>query len=196
MAYNTREITHGTNNVAMGAGQDGQAGTGLIYSTGVAKFAPSTDQDNKDIFADSQSHMVLLNPKQITIEMDNYQYTKEEFEQMGYNVDTSGAMTDNGSNKPFAIQRLLKVLDAKGTETQRLEVFYNVTSSDYSENDDEDEDEINPKIYTRTLKVGGIDVNGTNVKKLVVIRNSSNATQFDKYKTKIMLPSDFATATK
>lgn len=193
MAYNTREITHGTNNVAMGAGQDGQSGTGLTFSTGVAKFAPSTDQDNKEIFADAQSHMVLMNPKQIKIEMDNYQYTKEEFEQMGYKVNATGAMTDDGSNKPFAIQRLLKVLDAAGNETQRLEVFYNVTSSDYSESDDEDEDEINPKVYTRTLKVAGIDVNGNNVKKLVVVRTAENATQFDKYKTKIMLPSDFTT---
>lgn len=190
--YDTRKITHGTNNVAMQGGADGSTGT-IIFATGITKFAPSTDQDSKTLNADAQTHMTLQNPKKLTIEISQYQYNSDELKQMGYTVDeTTGVTLDNGLYPKFAIQRLLTELDAAGNEVKKLEVYYGATSGDYSESDDEDEDEINPKVYTRTLKIDGIDVNGANVKKMMVIRTSENATTFDKYATKILTPADFA----
>ena len=49
MAYDTRQITHGTQEVTYGLSGDG---TGAVtYSTGVQKFSPSVDQDSKKIYA-------------------------------------------------------------------------------------------------------------------------------------------------
>lgn len=189
MAYDTRQITHGTQEVTYGLGGDG---TGAVtYSTGVQKFSPSVDQDSKKIYADAQTHMTLLNAKKLTIDQDNLQYTPDEMKQMGY-LDSGTGFTDNGKYPKFSVQRILDVQDDGGTVTKKLEVYYGVTSGAYTESDDEDEDEINPKVYTRTLTVTGrsFDTFG-NIKQFIVERTETNASVFDTYKTKILTPTDF-----
>ncbi|MGB4824912.1 MAG: hypothetical protein WBP82_08425, partial [Leuconostoc mesenteroides] len=94
----------------------------------------------------------------------------------------------------FAVQRILDVQDDEGTVTKKLEVYYGVTSGAYTESDDEDEDEINPKVYSRTLNVDGFDFGNGVVKQFIITRTTTNATVFDKYKTKILKPADFNTA--
>lgn len=191
MAYNTREISHGTQEVTYGLGASG--GTAVSYSTGVQKFTPAVDQDSKKIYSDAQTHMSLLNPKTLTISQDNLQYTPDEMKQMGY-VEVNGGFTDEGSYPVFAVQRILEVLKADGSSTKKLEVYYGVKSGAYTESDDEDSDEINPKVYSRTLDVDGFDFgDGKNVKQFIVERTEANAAVFDTYKTKILKPADFAT---
>jgi len=191
MAYATRTITHGTENVAMSG--SGTAGSATRFqSTGVAKFNPSVDQDSKKVNADARTHMTLTNPKKLTIEIDNYQYSDDEMLQMGY-VAVNGGFVDGGAYKPFDIQRITTVQSEDGTKTQKLDVYFNATSGAYSESDDEDDDEINPKTYTRTLDVAGTDFGDGNgvVKHFSVVRTTANATIFDTHVTKIMKPSDF-----
>ena len=119
MAYDTRQITHGTQEVTYGLGGDG---TGAVtYSTGVQKFSPSVDQDSKKIYADAQTHMTLLNAKKLTIDQDNLQYTPDEMKQMGY-LDSGTGFTDNGKYPKFSVQRILDVQDDGGTVTKKLEV--------------------------------------------------------------------------
>lgn len=190
MVYATRTITHGTENVAT------SGGTGLtatrIQSTGVAKFNPSVDQDSKDVKADSRTHMTLQNPKKLTIEIDNYQYSDDEMLQMGFSK-VNGGFVDSGSYAPFDIQRITTVDSEDGTKTKKLDVYFNVTSGSYTESDDEDDDEINPKTYTRTLTVKGRDFADDNglVKQFTIVRTTKNATVFDTHETKILKPSDF-----
>lgn len=189
MAYDTRQITHGTQEVTYGLGGEG---TGAVtHSTGVQKFSPSVDQDSKKIYADSQTHLTLLNAKKLTIDQDNLQYTPDEMKQMGY-LDSGTGFTDNGKYPKFAVQRILDVQDDRGMVTKKLEVYYGVTSGAYTESDDEDEDEINPKVYTRTLTITGrsFDTVG-NIKQFIVERTETNASVFDTYKTKILTPTDF-----
>lgn len=188
--YDTRKITHGSEQVGMATTTKGGS-TGFVNSTGVQKFAPSVDQDTKTIHADATTHMSLVNPKTLTIEMDNLQYNETEMAQMGYKL-VNGGYVDGGSYPTFDIQRILTVQSADGTTTQKLEVYYNATSTAYTESDDEDEDEINPKVYTRTLTVAGrsFDTVG-NVKQFIVERTKTNATVSDTYKTKILTPTDF-----
>ena len=188
MAYDTRQITHGTQEVTYGLAGDG-SGT-VTYSTGVQKFTPSVDQDSKKIYADAQTHMTLLNAKTLTIAQDNLQYTPDEMTQMGYLASSNG-FTDNGTYPKFAVQRILDVQDDEGTVTKKLEVYYGVTSGAYTESDDEDEDEINPKVYSRTLNVDGFNFGNGVVKQFIITRTTENATVFDTYKTKILKPSDF-----
>lgn len=190
MVYATRTITHGTENVAT------SGGTGLtatrIQSTGVAKFNPSIDQDSKDVKADARTHMTLQNPKKLTIEMDNYQYSDDEMLQMGF-TKVNGGFVDSGSYAPFDIQRITTVDSEDGTKTKKLDVYFNVTSGSYTESDDEDDDEINPKTYTRTLTVKGQDFEDGNglVKQFTIVRTKENANVFDTHETKILKPSDF-----
>jgi hypothetical protein len=188
--YDTRKITHGSEQVAMASTTEGGT-TGFVNSTGVQKFAPSVDQDTKTIYADATTHMSLINPKKLTIEMDNLQYNETEMAQMGYKL-VNGGYVDGGGYPTFDIQRILTVQSADGTTTQKLEVYYNATSTAYTESDDEDEDEINPKVYTRTLTVAGrsFDTVG-NIKQFIVERTETNASVFDTYKTKILTPTDF-----
>lgn len=188
--YDTRKITHGSEQVGMASTTTGGS-TGFVNSTGVQKFAPSVDQDTKTIYADATAHMSLVNPKKLTIEMDNLQYNETEMAQMGYKL-VNGGYVDGGSYPTFDIQRILTVQSADGTTTQKLEVYYNATSTSYTESDDEDEDEINPKVYTRTLTVTGrsFDTFG-NIKQFIVERTETNASVFDTYKTKILTPTDF-----
>ena len=163
MAYDTRQITHGTQEVTYGLSGDG---TGEVsYSTGVQKFAPSVDQDSKKIYADAQTHMTLLNAKTLTIDQDNLQYTPDEMQQMGYLASSTG-FTDNGKYPKFSVQRILDVQD-------------------------DDEDEINPKVYSRTLNVDGFDFGEGVVKQFIITRTSENSAVFDTYKTKILKPADF-----
>lgn len=189
MAYDTRTITHGTHEVAYGPAE---GGTVTSSATGVFKFAPSVDQKTKDVYADAQLHMTLLNPATLTIEQSNYQRTAEEMAQAGH-ISVNGGYTDGGTNATFSVQRILSVQQEDGTVVKKLEVFYNVTSGDWSESDDEDDDEINPKEYTRTMTVKGYDFGSGVVKKFEIERTTDNATKFDTYKTKIMVPDDFKT---
>jgi hypothetical protein len=188
MAYDTRQITHGTQEVTYGLSGDG---SGVVsYSTGVQKFSPSVDQDSKKIYADSKTHMTLLNAKTLTIDQDNLQYTPNEMTQMGYLASSTG-FTDNGNYPKFAVQRILNVQGEDGNVVKKLEVYYGVTSGAYTESDDEDEDEINPKVYSRTLNVDGFDFGNGLVKQFIITRTTANATVFDTYKTKILKPADF-----
>ena len=188
MAYDTRQITHGTQEVTYGLTGDGSGA--VTYSTGVQKFTPSVDQDSKKIYADAQTHMTLLNAKTLTIAQDNLQYTPDEMTQMGYLASSTG-FTDNGTYPKFAVQRILDVQDDEGAVTKKLEVYYGVTSGAYTESDDEDEDEINPKVYSRTLNVDGFDFGNGVVKQFIITRTTENATVFDTYQTKILKPTDF-----
>ena len=188
MAYDTRQITHGTQDVTYGLSGDGSGA--VSYSTGVQKFSPSVDQASKKIYADSQTHITLLNAKTLTIDQDNLQYTPDEMTQMGYLASSTG-FTDNGTYPKFAVQRILDVQNEDGTVTKKLEVYYGVTSGAYTESDDEDEDEINPKVYSRTLNVDGFDFGDGVVKQFIITRTAENATVFDTYKTKILKPADF-----
>jgi len=191
MVYATRTITHGTENVATtGIGSD--AASKRVQSTGVAKFNPSVDQDSKKVNADARTHMTLTNPKKLTIEIDNYQYSDEEMIQMGY-VKVNGGFIDGGSYKAFDIQRITTINSADGTKTNKLDVYFSATSGSYTESDDEDDDEINPKTYTRTLDVQGIDFGDGNgvVKHFAIVRTDENKDIFDKHETKIMYPNDF-----
>ena len=173
------------------SGGTGQTAT-RIQSTGVAKFNPSIDQDSKDVKADSRTHMTLQNPKKLTIEIDNYQYSDDEMLQMGF-TKVNGGFVDSGSYAPFDIQRITTVDAEDGTKTKKLDVYFNATSGSYTESDDEDDDEINPKTYTRTLTVKGRDFEDGNglVKQFTIVRTTENATVFDTHETKILKPSDF-----
>ena len=156
---------------------------------------PSVDQDSKNINADARTHMTLTNPKKLTIEIDNYQYSDDEMVQMGY-VKVNGGFVDGGAYAPFDIQRITTVQSEDGTKTPKLDVYYNATSGAYTESDDEDDDEINPKTYTRTLTVKGKDFDDGNgvVKHFSIVRTDENATVFDTHETKILKPTDFAPA--
>lgn len=190
--YDTRKITHGSEQVGMTTTEAGGTAT-FVNSTGVQKFAPSVDQDTKTIYADATTHMSLTNPKVLTIEMDNLQYNEAEMAQMGYKL-VNGGYVDGGGYPTFDIQRILTVQSADGSTTQKLEVYYNASSTAYTESDDEDEDEINPKVYTRTLTVAGKNFDGVgNVKQFIVERTTENAAKFDLYKTKVLTPDDFET---
>ena len=190
MVYATRTITHGTENVATSGGTD--SAVTRIQSTGVAKFNPSVDQDSKDVKADARTHMTLQNPKKLTIEIDNYQYSDDEMLQMGF-TKVNGGFVDSGPYTPFDIQRITTVDSEDGTKTKKLDVYFNTTSGSYTESDDEDDDEINPKTYTRTLTVKGRDFDDGNglVKQFTIVRTTENATVFDTNETKILKPSDF-----
>lgn len=189
MAYATRTITHGTENVAT----SGTGSNPRVQSTGVSKFSPSVDQDSKAVTADAQTHMTLTNPKKLTIDVDNYQYSDDEMVQMGY-VKSNGGFIDGGSYAPFDIQRITTVDAEDGTKTKKLDVYFGVTSGAYTESDDEDDDEINPKTYTRTLTVKGTDFNDGNgvVKHFTILRTDSNKAVFDTNEAKILKPTDFA----
>ena len=188
MAYDTRQITHGTQDVTYGLSGDGSGA--VSYSTGVQKFSLSVDQDSKKVYADSKTHMTLLNAKTLTIDQDNLQYTPDEMTQMGYLASSTG-FTDNGKYPKFAVQRILNVQGEDGNVVKKLEVYYGVTSGAYTESDDEDEDEINPKVYSRTLNVDGFDFGDGLVKQFIITRTTANSTVFDTYKTKILKPADF-----
>lgn len=188
MTYDTRTITHGTEQVTFSGEADG-----VVYSTGVSGFAPSTDQDSKKVYADARSHMTLMNAKSVKIEVSNYQYSDGERLQMGY-TKVNGGYLDTGTYPVFDVQRILTIQQEDNKTTKQLEVYYGCTSSDYTESDDEDEDEINPKVYKRTLTVAGRDFAGYgHANKFVVVRTDENAAVFDTYKTKIMTPDDFKT---
>ena len=187
MTYDTRKITHGTEQVTF----SGDAGA-VVYSTGVSRFAPKTDQDSKKVYADARTHMTLMNAKNVTIEIENYQYNDGERKQMGYTL-ANGGYVDTGIYPTFDAQRILTVQSEDGTTTKQLEVYYGCTSGDYTESDDEDENEINPKVYTRTLSVAGKDFEGFgHATKFIIERTTENAAIFDTYKTKILTPNDFS----
>lgn len=191
MTYDTRKIFHGSQEITYGG--IGKDASNVSYSTGVLGFAPTTEQDSKVIYADATTHMTLLNAKKLTIEQKNYQYTENEYAQCGYTL-VNGGEVDNGTHPSFDVQRILEVQDENGVVTKKLEVYYNVTSSDYTESEDEDEEEINPKEYTRTLTVVGRQFEGIDgtVKKFFIERTKENATVFDTYNTSILTPGAFA----
>ena len=189
--YDTRKIYHGTQKVVYTMADK----TG--HSTGVTKFAPSVDQDSKVIYADAQTHITLIAPKKLTISMENYQFTDDEMEQMGHKK-VNGGFIDTSDHPTFDIQRILIEQDENGKNTQVLEAFYNCSSTDYTESDDEDDDSINAKKYTRKITVNGRDFKvgdggaDENVKQFRIERTDQNASVFDTYPTKVLTPDDFA----
>lgn len=192
LTYDTgRNITHGTKTVIYSTGEKTVA-----TATGVQKFAPETEQESKKIFADSRTHYVVYNKQQTSISQTNVQRSKEEMLQAGFTRDGAGGYMDNGTKEPFDVQRIIQIQgiteDGKAYETERLDVFYNCTSSTWTESDDEDEDEINPKTFERTLEVAGRDFEGLGlITSYQIVRDETNKEVFDTYKEKILTPTDF-----
>lgn len=195
--YSKRTGQHGTQEVEY---QGLAEGDELTYATGVNALAPSVDQDTTTFYADAQEHLVLQNPKVLTLEQTNYQLSPEEYAQCGYTGSETQGWTDNGIYKPFNMQYILEQLDEDGNRTKVLNVFYNCVSGTYTPSDDEDEDAIALKSFTRTVTVKGLkiaDKNGKEslVKHFSVTRSEANAKVFDTYTTAILKPEDFFSAT-
>lgn len=190
--YDTRKIYHGTQLVNYA---DPAGGNSTGHSTGITKFAPSVEQKSSTIYADAQTHLTLIDPKTLTISTENYQFTDKEMEQMGHEK-VNGGFIDTTTHPAFSIQRILTEQDENGKQSKVLEAYYGCTSSDYKESDDEDGEKINPKKYSRTITVNGVNfnINGTdtNVKQFRVERTDENASVFDTYANKVLTPADFA----
>ena len=190
--YDTRKIYHGTQLVNYAAPEGGKS-TG--HSTGITKFAPSVEQKSESIYADAQTHLTLIDPKTLSISTENYHFTDSEMAQMGVEK-LNGGFVDTTTHPAFSIQRILIEQDETGKQSKVLEAYYGCTSSDYKESDDEDGEKINPKKYSRTITVNGVNfnINGTdtNVKQFRVERTDQNASVFDTYADKVLTPADFA----
>jgi uncharacterized protein YjdB len=188
MAYDTRTLTHGSKNIMY------STDTGVVTATGVKAFPISTEQESKDYYADGQIHMTLYSPSKVTVKQVNYQISPVEHVQAGEEVVAGGGFSSTGLYPVFNLQREITVHSDKG-DTLQLDVLYGVTSSTWGESDDEDEDTINPKTYTRTLTSKGLDmmINGEvkNIKHMTILRTEANAAVFDTHNSKILMPADF-----
>lgn len=187
LKYNAREITHGTHHVTY----TDLKGTKSELATGVTKFSVESEQESTPLYADGQIHMTLYNDEKITITQSNYQLSDLERNQSGEVIYADGVFASGGAKEGFNVQRLLKRKVTGGEDTLVLDAYFNVTSSNWKESDDEDEESIAAKQYERTLTVEGTDFNGKRWSHMHVERTEKNKDVFDLYKTKVLTPDDF-----
>lgn len=195
MAYDIRTIRGASEFVTYGTIAVDESGVPTVtnshFSTGVSGFTPTPSRDSEAIIADAVTHMQYYADTTWEIEVTNYQLNELEYLMEGWEKNgkggSQGVIFTDDDPEEFAIQRVFKIRHKDGTKGWRLQVFYGVTTTPH----DDDGATDSAVTLTRTLAPTGVDMLGKHITVFEVERDETNATVFDQYKTKVLLPSDF-----
>lgn len=170
-----------------------------VRDYGLVSTSITNEQTNTQIRADDSTYFTVSGARSITAEITKLS-VDEDFAaaHLGFKKMANGMIVDTGVKQPFAYYWVETVMQEDNTTTQMLTILYNcmATEGDVESNTLEDEVEAKEMTLNLTCTPSSIATDassgGNGVTMARIIRTAENATWFDTYKTKVLLPTDSA----
>lgn len=187
-------IIHGNRNFGFAPISGSTFGTPVMV-TGLVNMAIEVEQETSSIYADN---VVFCNVKgaKVRTATATLRYIPAEYlEYLGFKEMTNGMLTDTGSYPNHCIFFETTEEDCStGTLTYTLHYLYNVTGSEPTFESATDEDEVEAQEieveYDAQSSSIAVDSDGESVQYAKITRTEENATWYDTFKTKVLLPTD------
>lgn len=174
---------------------NGAFGTPIITKRNLISASNNVEQSSKPIRGDGAIKMTIQGPKKRNAEITLLQVSKEYAElALGYKTHANGGMSDTGMQSPHCIFYMTEETSEANVKTDVLHYLYNVTASIPSEEHAQDEDDPTPVNlvipYACIPSDIAKDANNNPTSYFKLARTAANATLFDTYTSKIIVPSD------
>lgn len=166
-----------------------------VMVPGLVNVTIEVEQESSSIYADDVVFCSVKGAKVRTATATLRYIPAEYAELLGFNEETNGMLVDTGTFAPHCIFFETTEEDCKtGTVTQTLHYLYNVTGSEPTFESNTDEDEVEAQEieveYSATGSSIAIDSDGNQAQYGKITRTTENATWYDTFKTKVLLPKD------
>ena len=166
-----------------------------VLLKGMVGMEIEVEQETSNIYADDIVFCALKGAK-VRTATGTFRYITPEYAQLlGFAKQANGMLTDTGNFPPHCIFFETTEEDCQtGTKAPTLHFLYNVIGSEPSFESATDEDEIEAQEieveYNATASSIATDSQGVGVQYAYVTRTEDNATWYDSFKTKVLLPKD------
>ena len=168
-----------------------------VRDYGLVSTSITNEQTDTPIHADDSTYFTVSGARSITAEITKLS-VDEEFAaaHLGYKKMANGMIVDTGVKQPFAYYWVETVMQEDNTTTQMLTILYNCMATEGDVESNTLEDEVEAKEMTLNLTCTPSTIakdnasGGNGVTMARIIRTTQNATWFDTYKTKVLLPTD------
>ena len=182
------------------SGGSGAAFGSVTMLPGLVSTESEVEQEDSTIYADDEAYLVSKGARVRNLTVVVRALLEEYAEMLGYVINENGMWTDTGKFPPHCLFFLTTSVDGEtGEETQVLHYFYSVVASTPNEESETDEEEITAQeieiAYTASTSTIAKDEDGNFCQYARITRTAENATWFDTYKTKVLLPTDEVTPT-
>lgn len=165
-----------------------------VMLPGMVSSTVEVDQDSSKIYADDKTWGVIKGAKVRSAEMAFRYIPSAYLEYLGFKKNANGMLTDTGKFPNHCIFFETKDTDDDGTATYTLHYLYCVKGSEPTQEHSTDEDEIEaeePTIsYDASESEFVVDDDGEFVQYAEFTRTEENASVYDTFKTKVILPTD------
>lgn len=167
-------------------------GTPVILD-GFVSSSAEVEQSDTQVYADDKVYCSVKGAKARTLEAVLRYIPSAYAEFLGFKANDNGMLTDTGTFPNHCVFFETEEEDCDtGETTTTLHYFYNVSASEPSKETATDEEEITAQElsieYSAMDSQFVVDDDGVPVQYGYVTRTSSNATEYDKFKTAVILP--------
>ena len=164
-----------------------------VMLAGMVSSTIEVEQDTTSIYADNEVYCKVKGAKVRTAEVAFRYISKEYAEFLGFKLNQNGMLTDTGdfANHCFFFETVEEDCTT-GTETRTLHYLYNVKGAEPTKETSTDEEEVEAMElsveYTASESDFVVDDNGKKCQYGYITRNEQNATVYDTFKQKVLLP--------
>ena len=164
-----------------------------VMLPGMVSSTIEVEQDTTSIYADNEVYCKVKGAKARTAEVA-FRYISKEYAQfLGFKENANGMLTDTGTfaNHCFFFETVEEDCST-GEETRTLHYLYNVKGAEPTKETNTDEEEVEALELTVEYEASEsdfvVDDNGKKVQYAYIVRTSENATVYDTFKQKVLLP--------
>lgn len=188
-------IVHGNKNFGYAEITQDGFGTPHILK-GMTKSSAELSQEQVKIPADDNPAYAVVNGSKVENLMSAFRYIDEAYvEYLGYKKETNGFLCDTGNYPNHCVFFEETIEDtSNGTKTNKLHYFYNVKGSKPSLETATDSESIEAKEIEVNYVVQQSefveDSDGNLVQHCEIVRTSENASLYDDFKNRVLLPTD------
>lgn len=168
-----------------------------VRDYGLVSTSITNEQSDTAIYADDTTYFTVSGAKTVTAEITKLSVDDDFAEDhLGYKAMANGMIVDTGVKAPFCYFWVETVVNEDGTTAPMITYLYNCMATEGDVESNTMEDEVEAKEMTLNLtctpSTVALDAAGTGngVTMARITRTAENATLFDTYKTKVLLPTD------
>lgn len=197
MAVQKKSVAFGNKNFGYAvANATGDAFEAPKMVSGLVETSNESEEESEKIPADDLSNFLVLSSgssRKVTVSLYN---TMQEYlvDAFGRKKTTAGGLVDSGVKRNHCIFWMDTITDENGKQYPRLTYFYSVDAGDPKVETKTLGDKTEATVYETEYSAGpsqlALDSDGKPVCMYQLVRTEENATLFDQWNTKIILPTD------
>ena len=173
----------------------------VIYEKNIISATSTVEQGSKTVRADGIAKMIIKGSKNRILETTVLKVSKDYAElALGFKSTLNGGLTDTGTNTSHCVFFMTEETSESNVSTDVIHYFYNVSASTPSEEFVQNEDEVSVSQlvipYSAIPSDIALDKDGVRCAYFKLVRDETNKTLFDQYKTKVILPTDTISPSK